>query len=332
LNPVIPLMCDGISHAGAEIVDVPDPCRLSGADFDIFQLHWPELFWWGRGRKGVAIKSWQIIAALRNLKQQGVRIVWMVHNLEPHEMGRWQRIIWSYYQRELCRLASGFLTLCPSTISLVHAAFPRFARIPRGFAWHPAYTNVTVPDSVREETRAALHFDGSTQVFACLGLIRAYKGIDKLVRAFRQLPDADVGLIVAGAAADNEIRQRVSGEAEGDPRIRLDFRFLEEAELRAYTAASDVIVLPYLRYLHSGSLVHALSGQRMVLTPDTPFAHDLYERLGPEWVHLYNPPLTPQIMASLRQARPSIPCPIQERLSYIQTGAAMVQFYNSLIG
>jgi beta-1,4-mannosyltransferase len=330
-NAIITLICDGISHAGADVIDIADPCNLHAPDFDIFQLHWPEqLFWWGLGRKGVAIKAWQIIAALRRLKRQGVRIIWMIHNLSPHEMGRWQRVVWSYYQRELCRLADGFLTLSPSTIPLVRAAFPRLARIPGRFVWHPAYINVSVPDSVREETRAALHFSPSTYVFACLGFIRSYKGVDKLVRAFRQLPETDVGLIVAGGPLDSEMCRIVSAEAEGDRRIRLDFRFLEEAKLRAYTAASDTIVLPYLRYLHSGSLVYALSGQRMVLTPDAPFARDLANLLGSEWVHLYIPPLTQQIMARLRRVRPTTPCAVRERLSYFETGAAMVRFYKSL--
>ena len=330
-NRVIRLLCDGISNAGAEIIDVGDPCDIRPEAVDIFQIHWPEqLFWGGLGPRAVAMKSKRIVTAIKQLKHRGVRVVWMVHNLRPHEMTIWQSVVWSYYQRQLCRLADGFLTLSPSTVSLVRAAFPRMARIPGQFVWHPAYTDVTVADSIREQARAALQFDRSTHVFACIGEIRPHKGIDQLVRAFRRLPNQDVGLLVAGAPLDGEIRRIILAEAGSDPRIRLDFRRLEESEFRAYTAASDGIVVPFRRYLHSGSLVYALSGQRTVLTPDAPYARDLSTELGPEWVHLYTPPLTPEIMARVDRARPLMPCPIQERLSYVEGGAAMVRFYRSL--
>ena len=53
------------------------------------------------------------------------------------------------------------------------------------------------------------------------------------------------------------------------------------------------MVAPFRRYLHSGSIVHALSAGRPVLTPATPFATSLAAELGrPDWLQTYAGPLT----------------------------------------
>ena len=52
------------------------------------------------------------------------------------------------------------------------------------------------------------------------------------------------------------------------------------------------MVAPFRRYLHSGSIVHALSAGRPVLTPATPFALSLAAELGrPDWLQTYAGPL-----------------------------------------
>ena len=51
------------------------------------------------------------------------------------------------------------------------------------------------------------------------------------------------------------------------------------------------MVAPFRRYLHSGSIVHALSAGRPVLTPATPFATSLAAELGrPDWLQTYAGP------------------------------------------
>ena len=52
------------------------------------------------------------------------------------------------------------------------------------------------------------------------------------------------------------------------------------------------MVAPFRHYLHSGSIVHALSAGRPVLTPATPFALSLAAELGrPDWLQTYAGPL-----------------------------------------
>jgi hypothetical protein len=59
------------------------------------------------------------------------------------------------------------------------------------------------------------------------------------------------------------------------------------------------VVAPFRRYLHSGSIVHALSAGRPVLTPATPFASSLAGELGrPDWLQTYEGGLTPATLAA----------------------------------
>ena len=62
-------------------------------------------------------------------------------------------------------------------------------------------------------------------------------------------------------------------------------------------AAADVIVLPFLRSLHSGSMIHAISEGRPVVTPDLPFAEALGREVGPGWINTYSGDLTFELMA-----------------------------------
>lgn len=330
-NEIIRLFCEGLVAAGGEVIDIRDPTEMADRDVHVFQIHWPEqVFWWGLGRKELGVKVWRTLAAVAEMKRRGVRIVWMVHNLAPHDMRPWQRLLWCYYQRRLCGLVDGFLTLSPSTPSLVRKALPGLAKKLGGFVWHPAYPHAVQSDDARRDIRAELGFGAETRVFAFLGLIRAYKGVDQLVRAFREEPDADAGLIIAGTPQDADTVAAVAALAAGDPRIRLIFRYMCPVEFDAYLAAADEFVAPLRRYLHSGSIVHALSANRPVLTPQAPFASDLSAALEGEWIRLYKPPLTGRILFAAQRERPDGTCPIQQRMSSQQAGRGMIDFYDRL--
>jgi len=96
------------------------------------------------------------------------------------------------------------------------------------------------------------------------GLLRPYKGIDTLLRAFRLVDGAELW-VVGNPRMDVEPLRRLAAEAPG--RVRLLTRFVDDDEIPAIFRRADVVVLPYRDAEHSGVLYTGLAfGKAMVLS------------------------------------------------------------------
>ncbi len=322
-NPFVGEYARALEAAGCTVVDVFDPARI-GERIDVLHIHWPEQLMWQGG--SIARQAYRIARALRaiaRLRRRGTRIVWMVHNLRPHETGGARGALWWPIEHVLPRLVDGIMTLSPATLPVVTAAMPALAGKPAAGVFHPPYPDDAPP---RDEARRALGIPADGQVLAMLGFLRPYKGADVLIDAFRALPGAGRRLIVAGRCAPGYAAV-LRAKAAADPRVTLEIGELDPAELARYTAAADWVVLPFRGYLHSGSMVHALSLGRPVITPSAPFARDVAGLVAEGAVRMYEGELTTQILAGLppRPPRPDLSALTPERL-----GLAARAFYTSL--
>jgi glycosyltransferase involved in cell wall biosynthesis len=101
-------------------------------------------------------------------------------------------------------------------------------------------------------------------VILFFGLLRPYKGIDTLLRAFRELEGAELW-IVGNPRMDTEPLQRLADAAPG--RVRFLTRFVADAEIPAIFRRADLVALPYRDAEHSGVLYTALAfGKPLVLS------------------------------------------------------------------
>ncbi|WP_419815357.1 glycosyltransferase [Glacieibacterium sp.] len=284
-NSFIASFCEALEAAGCEVVDVEDPRSLQ-TRIDVLHIHWPEqIFWKGGGAARLTYRTVSVLRALARLRRSGVRLVWMVHNLRPHDESGARRPLWAYLSRRLARMVDGFMTLSPATVPVVRAAFPALAGKPFADAWHPAYTDIPAVEApVRDP--AAIRY-------AFLGQVRPYKGVEELVTAFAANADPRHRLVIAGDAAPPEFAQRIAALGARDDRIDVELRRLSDAEMATAAAAADIIVLPFNNYLHSGSMLYALSCGRPVLTPSTAFAEGLAKVVGADWVRTYQGKLAP---------------------------------------
>jgi glycosyltransferase involved in cell wall biosynthesis len=106
---------------------------------------------------------------------------------------------------------------------------------------------------------------GSTLLF--FGLLRAYKGLDVLVRALAELPEAQ--LVVAGDPLDSvEPVQALARDLGVDGRIEWRLGFVPDDDVVRLMADATVVVLPYLRTDASGVLATAIGHGRPVVVSD----------------------------------------------------------------
>lgn len=124
----------------------------------------------------------------------------------------------------------------------------------------------------RNEARKELNLDGF--VILHFGMIRQYKGIPLLIKAFDLLPEevAEYSTLVIGGedwGDDPGLKPAIEGSRY---RHRIIFRpsFIPDHEVPKYFAAADVVVLPYLRTCGSAVAHIAVANGRPVITTDLP--------------------------------------------------------------
>ena len=129
--------------------------------------------------------------------------------------------------------------LDPASVRVIpHGAFDYFTRLP-------------------EEKPLPAELEGAEgPVILFFGLLRPYKGLDTLLRAFRELQGAELW-IVGNPRIDLEPLRRLAAEAPG--RVRFVTRFVEDAEVPAIFRRADIVVLPYRDAEQSGVLYTGLA-------------------------------------------------------------------------
>ncbi len=127
---------------------------------------------------------------------------------------------------------------------------------------HGAFDYLT---DLPEEAPLPAELEGAEgPVVLFFGLLRSYKGIDTLLRAFRRVEGAELW-IVGNPRMEVEPLRLLAAEASG--RVRFLTRFVDDAEIPAIFRRADVVALPYRDAEHSGVLYTGLAfGKAMVLS------------------------------------------------------------------
>jgi glycosyltransferase involved in cell wall biosynthesis len=125
-----------------------------------------------------------------------------------------------------------------------------------------------------------LPIDADGPVVLFFGLLRSYKGLDVLLRAWRGLGGSGGG---GGGERERSGNGLAGAElwiagmprmdistllADAPPSVRFVPRFIPDAELPAYFARADLVVLPYLEADQSGVLFTALAFGKPLLLSD----------------------------------------------------------------
>lgn len=300
-NPFVHLFLNGLADAGCTVSDLDSVEAIeaicASGQADVILLHWAERVY-GESKRGpeALAKMWRLVRALKR-RPAHMRVVWLVHNLMPHDARPMQRLAWPFYTRGLARQIDGFMTLSPATLAQVRATMPGLAGKPALGLHHPLYPGAALSADERARARAERGWGEKIRVMGYCGVLRPYKGVEDLVAAFRAQPGQDLRLLIAGRPFKADYAAALKRQIGDDTRILPWFGNLSPEEFRTALGICDTVVAPLRDYLHSGSITHALSAGRPVLTPQTPFAAALRDLAGPGWLRLYQGPLTPDLLS-----------------------------------
>jgi glycosyltransferase involved in cell wall biosynthesis len=294
-NPFLGKFSGGLEQQGATVDDFTFKRALLRR-YDVLHVHWPDSHLLTRSWWRALGKHARLALLLWYLRWRGTHIVWMMHNLEPHERNHWlSSWLFARWFPQACTHA---IALSQNALHLAQRLYPalrhkRITVIPHGH-----YREADQVVWSRQRSRAALELPQRARTLLFFGSIRPYKNVPCLLDAFRQLPGDHIQLVVAGLPALGVTSSQLHAQAQLDPRVCLRLSFVAETDVPKFMAAADLVVLPFHSILNSGSVLLALSHNRPVLAPRLGALPEIQAQVGERWLRLYEGEIRTAVLAA----------------------------------
>ena len=200
----------------------------------------------------------------RMVRRNGkTRVVSILDNIIPHEHRPGDRLFGRYFTRSV----DGFVAMSDSVLE----DLSQFDTVkPRVFCRHPLYDNFG-PKTSREESLKFLGLDPEQRYMLFFGLIRDYKGLDLMLKAYAdsRFRKMNVKLIVAGEFySGSEKYFELEKELGLEGMVVWKSDFVPDSEVRYYFGAADIIVQPYKSATQSGVTQIAYHFEKPMLVTD----------------------------------------------------------------
>ena len=239
----------------------------------MLHVHWPDALlagrhWWTRAGKRVAFAG--LVARLRLRR---IAVVRTVHNVTPPSGPRLDRAL----IRALDRRTDVRIRIAAQT--------PDADGVPSVLIPHGHYRTWF------ERMPQAAMVPGQ---LGYVGLIKPYKGVERLVDAYAAASaiDPTLTLRISGKPVDEGIERRLRAATARLDGLETTLRYVGEAEFVEVVTSSELVVLPY-RFMHnSGTALAALSLGRPILVPANEVNRALSSEVGPGWVQQFDGDLT----------------------------------------
>ena len=152
--------------------------------------------------------------------------------------------------------------------------------------FHPIDDHIPPLES-KEKARKALGWNLEKPIALFYGLIRPYKGLDLLLKAFDQDPlkDTEIQLAVVGEFYESRTRYQASLDSlAASKRLYLHPEFASEKRTQQVFSAADIVILPYRSASQSGIIPQAYHYQKPIIATDLPGLKQLIETDKTGWV------------------------------------------------
>lgn len=331
-NPYNQLLYRAICRKGGQVSECSIPRLLAGR-FDILHLHWPEWLISHESFASSIARFARFVGILTVARRKGMRVVWTVHNVLPHE--NYHPWLTSRFYATFIPHVDGFISLNRANVDAIIAHHPLLRDRPHAVTPHGDYRSTYENRISRGEARRALGLPEHSRVALYFGVIRPYKNVPRLVRSFREIDDPHHVLVVAGTPSTRALAEDIRAAAGNDPRVRLRFEFVPAHEVQLYFNAADMVVLPFADSWNSGTAILALSFNRPVVLPEIDFVLELRELVGGEWIRPYRNEMAPNVLREAfswlaHTSRPQVAC--LDKLSWDAIAESTLEFYRRVIG
>lgn len=201
--------------------------------------------------------------ARRIRKNKHTKVIVVVDNIIPHEKRFGDNALNKYFVKSV----DAFLAMSQSVLDDLKTFD---AEKPKLLSPHPLYDNFGAAKT-REEALKALDLDANYNYMLFFGIIRQYKGLDILLKAFadKRLNNGKNKLIVAGEFyEDDTVYRDLIKKHQLEDAIVLATKFIPDEEVVNYFCAADIIVQPYKHATQSGVTQIAYHFEKPMLVTD----------------------------------------------------------------
>lgn len=193
----------------------------------------------------------------------GYKIVWTAHNIQSHE--------------NICPKTDKFLVglmlvLCNAVICHCEYAKRELQKIRQCgdkifVSRLPNFIGIYSNETDKAAARKALGIESKEFVYLFLGEIRAYKGLEDLIEAFKISADTTSLLLIAGKAMFAKDKIKLDKLSDQNGRIKMHAEFIADDNLQNYLHSADIVVFPFRSITMSSSLLLAMSFSKPVIAP-----------------------------------------------------------------
>ena len=200
-------------------------------------------------------------AALAFQLKKKVQVVYLVHNVLPHEDRVWDRRL-AYVA---LRQASAFIIQTSNEQKKLLELIPH-ARI--SYCNHPIYQRFSDQIISKDAARQQLGLPTNRPVFLFFGIVRPYKGLKHLIEAVAR-SDPSVHLLVAGEFWENvDLYRKQINDLGLNGRVALFNKYLPNEQAHLVFSSADALVAPYVGGTQSGVAELALGYGLPVIVSD----------------------------------------------------------------
>lgn len=326
------LLYDAVRSYGVEVAEWHWR-RIVGSTFSIVHVHWPESLLDVRTAARARLSALSHLMLLDIARARGARLVWTVHDLEPHDFV-FEALERRFLERFVARV-DAVIGLSAAGLNAAHGRWPALSSRPSFIVPHGHFREAYPRTLDRKAARAALAIPESALVVAAFGQIRPYKNFPRLIEIFRAVAPPHAMLVIAGRLNSRAPHAaQLVDAARGDPRIQLRLEFIPNQEVEFYLMSADLLVCPFADILNSGSVILGLSFDRRVLAPRIGAMDELAREVGPDWLRLYDGPLDgPVLTGAMRwaQASPAAGRPSFRHREWSSIGARTIEAYREIV-
>ena len=201
--------------------------------------------------------------ARRIRKNKHTKVIVVVDNIIPHEKRFGDNALNKYFVKSV----DAFVAMSQSVLDDLKTFD---AQKPKLLSPHPLYDNFGAAKT-REEALKELDLDANYNYMLFFGIIRQYKGLDILLKAFadQRLNNGKNKLIVAGEFyEDDTVYRDLIKKHQLEDSIVLATKFIPDEEVVNYFCAADIIVQPYKHATQSGVTQIAYHFEKPMLVTD----------------------------------------------------------------
>ena len=196
-----------------------------------------------------------------------IKIVYTVHNLLNHER---IHFLWEFIINFIViRFFDYYIVHCEEAKSL----FIKKYKIPKNkfskihVIPHGNYINCYPNNISKFEARKKLRLKENDFVFLFHGFIRKYKGVEKIIDAFKDLEIENKKLLIVGKIVDIKEEKKIKEKIKNLKEVYLFPYFVKEEELQIFYNSADVVVFSFKDILTSGSVICAMGFKKPLILP-----------------------------------------------------------------